>query len=217
MNTENKDNKSISASKQASNKAMGAIKVGWSTFKERPWTSIGLVLLMQVITIAVVAITETSSGEVYMIGAIFNQLLSAFTGMLLLVLFLHMYDKKELGFKKALTSWKMFFNYIVANILMTIAILVGLILLIIPGVIIMFKLMFVPQLVVDRNMGPIEAIKKSWEMTKGQMSYMVSVTLLIIGVLILGMLALVIGLLVAVPVSMYAGIHAYRTVLKANE
>ncbi len=209
--------KSESQNKKTPNKATDAIKTGWNIFKERPWTSISILLVTQILTMIVYMPFNMADGWVLMLGNIFNQIFSAFMGMVILILFFNLYDKKDLNIKKALMSWKMFINYVVASILVTLATIGGLILLIIPGVIIMLRLIFVNQLVIDRNLGPIEAIKKSWRMTKGNMAYISSVIILSLGVIILGMLALMVGLVVAFPVVMYALMHAYRTILKSNE
>ncbi len=215
--TEVTEVKSESQNKKTTNKATETIKIGWKIFKERPWVSISILLITQILTMIVFMPFSMADGRVLMFGNAFNQILSAFMGMIVLILFFDIYDKKDLNIKKALMSWRKFINYVVANILVTLATIGGLILLIIPGVIIMFRLIFVTQLVVDRDLGPIEAIKKSWRMTKGNMGYISGVIILSLGVIILGMLALMIGLVVAIPVVMYAMIHAYRTVLKTNE
>jgi len=58
-------------------------------------------------------------------------------------------------------------NIILANILVFAIIGAGIVLLIVPGIIFACKLVFVPFLVTDQKMDAIEAIKKSWEMTRG--------------------------------------------------
>ena len=58
-------------------------------------------------------------------------------------------------------------NVVFASILVSIIVGIGIVLLIVPGIIFACKLVFVPFLVMDRKMEAIEAVKKSWEMTKG--------------------------------------------------
>jgi hypothetical protein len=58
-------------------------------------------------------------------------------------------------------------NIILANLLVIAIIGVGIVLLIVPGIIFACKLVFVPYLVTDQKMDAFDAIKKSWDMTKG--------------------------------------------------
>ena len=94
-----------------------------------------------------------------------------------------------------------FQNYwyaVLANLLVGIIILIGIVLLIVPGIIFACKLAFVPYLVVDRKMETIEAIKKSWEMTRGHAGTVFLMGLLAIPIALLGLICLGIGIIPAV-------------------
>lgn len=67
-----------------------------------------------------------------------------------------------------------------------------------------FRLMFATYLVVDKNVGVFKAIKQSWNITKGQLVTLIKLVLISAGVAILGALALLVGLFVAVPVIAFA-------------
>ena len=105
---------------------------------------------------------------------------------------------------------KPFLYYLAAQILVGLSVMLGLILLIVPGIIVALAFMFSSYLVVDKHRGPIEAIKESMRTTKGHRMQLFLLVLAIIGINILGLLALVVGLLVSIPVSMLAIVHAYR-------
>jgi len=63
-----------------------------------------------------------------------------------------------------------FYNYwnaVLASLLVAVIVVIGIILLIVPGIIFACKLAFTPYLVVDRKMPVIEAVKESWHMTNG--------------------------------------------------
>lgn len=62
---------------------------------------------------------------------------------------------------------KDYFEIMLANLLVTIIIIIGFVFLIIPGIIFAVKLAFVPYLVMDKQMKAMDAIKASWEMTRG--------------------------------------------------
>ncbi|NQU84770.1 MAG: glycerophosphoryl diester phosphodiesterase membrane domain-containing protein [Mariniphaga sp.] len=58
-------------------------------------------------------------------------------------------------------------NIILANLIVSALIILGLIMLIIPGIIIACRLAFVPYIVMDQKLDPMQAVEKSWEMTRG--------------------------------------------------
>lgn len=60
-----------------------------------------------------------------------------------------------------------YWNAVIASFLTFAFVVIGLILFIIPGIIIMVRLAFVGFLIVDKKMEALDAIKKSWKMTKG--------------------------------------------------
>jgi uncharacterized membrane protein len=68
-----------------------------------------------------------------------------------------------------------------------------------------------PYLVVDKKMGPIEALKESKKLTEGKRMQLFYFVLAILGINLLGTLALGIGLFVSIPVSMLAMVHVYHT------
>jgi uncharacterized membrane protein len=75
--------------------------------------------------------------------------------------------------------------------------------------------MFATYLVIDKNMAPMDALKESRRMTYGHKWNLFLFGLGLIGINILGFLALIIGLLVSLPVTMLAMAHAYRTLASA--
>lgn len=61
-----------------------------------------------------------------------------------------------------------FGNFFGAAFLSGLVVAFGLVLLIVPGIFLGCKLIFAPLLVIDKNMGPIEAMKESWNLSEGQ-------------------------------------------------
>ena len=60
-----------------------------------------------------------------------------------------------------------YWNAVIARLVTGIIIIIGLIMLIVPGIIFACRLAFVPYLVIDQKMEAMEALKASWAMTKG--------------------------------------------------
>jgi uncharacterized membrane protein len=94
-----------------------------------------------------------------------------------------------------------FVQFLVAMILFSIAYAIGLVLCVVPGVIVGLGLCLYGSIIVDQDVSGVDALKKSWEMTKGH-----RVNLLIFGIIcffvyLAGFLACVFGaFLVSVPV-----------------
>ena len=93
----------------------------------------------------------------------------------------------------------------------------GFILLIVPGIIWAIKYQFAQYLVIDKGYKPIEAIKKSGQITKDA-----KWSLLLLGLLsglinVLGAIALVVGLFATVPTTMVAKAFVYRKLLEHPE
>jgi hypothetical protein len=90
-----------------------------------------------------------------------------------------------------------YLNVVIANVLTSFIIVIGVFLLIIPGIIFACKLAFVPYLVMDRKMDAMEAIKKSWEMTDGHAVNIFVIGLLSIFISIGGFIAFLVGIIIA--------------------
>ena len=110
-----------------------------------------------------------------------------------------------------------FWYFLAASILVGVSVFVGIILLIIPGLIVISMFAFAKYIVIDRNMGPIEAIKESMRITEGNRLEVLILVIMIVVINVIGLLPLLLGLLVTVPVSMLAFVHAYRALEGAGK
>jgi uncharacterized membrane protein len=100
--------------------------------------------------------------------------------------------------KNIFAAFSNYLNAVLAYLLTTIIIIVGFFLLIIPGIIFLCKLAFVPYLIVDKKMDAVSAVKESWRLTKGH-----AVTIFLIGVFafflsIFGLVLVGVGLIFAI-------------------
>jgi uncharacterized membrane protein len=80
----------------------------------------------------------------------------------------------------------------------------------VPGIIFMLMFMFTTFIVIERELGPIDAMKESRRITRGHKWQLLGFLLLLVLINLLGLLALVVGMLVSIPVSSLAFAHAYR-------
>jgi hypothetical protein len=96
-----------------------------------------------------------------------------------------------------------------AQVLAVLAVLAGLVVLVAPGVYLALGLTFTLHLVVDRGLGPVEAVKESWRITRGHRLRILVFWTVATGAVVAGFLCCGVGLLVAVPVVYLALAHLY--------
>ncbi|MFV8754923.1 hypothetical protein ACNOYE_30615 [Nannocystaceae bacterium ST9] len=83
------------------------------------------------------------------------------------------------------------------QILMILAIMAGTIALVIPGIVLALGFSLAPYLCVDQQLGPIESLKRSWELMQGCKLRMLGFGFIAMIVMIAGVLALFVGVFVA--------------------
>ena len=115
------------------------------------------------------------------------------------------------------SQYRLFFKYLFAFILYGLIILGGYVLLIIPGIIWGIKFWFFDYFVIDKRLGPIEALKESYAITTGVKWNLFVFFLAVIGINILGALCLLVGLFATLPTTMVAWAFVYRRLLAQTE
>jgi len=101
-------------------------------------------------------------------------------------------------------------SYLVASIVVGVVAMIGFLLLVIPGIIFSVRLQFYAWAVIDGRPGPFASIQESWEVTRGAFWRLIGFWFVLAGVNILGALALGVGLLITIPMSLVATAHVYR-------
>lgn len=103
-------------------------------------------------------------------------------------------------------------KYIIAYILMWLAILLGFVLLIVPGIYVAYRLSFMQYYMVDQNSGPIEALKQSRYATKWHIRKLIWLSLLFVLINILWLLVVWVGLLWTIPTTIIAYAYVYERI-----
>lgn len=207
------------------------LRFGWNTFKKRPWILIG-VLALGVIVEAVTSMLEEHtdpSGVVGIVALLVSLVISMLYALGQTHFFLKAHDNvAEVRFKD-LWHPKPFLHFLSTSILLWLFIglpylalvflnvpEVVLVLLIIPALVVSLVFGFAFYLVVDRDLHALEALKESARLTHGHRKQLFLLLLAVIGVNIVGLVALIIGLFISIPVTVLAMIHAYRVLSGAE-
>ncbi len=90
-----------------------------------------------------------------------------------------------------------YWNAVIAGLVTTIIIVLGVCMLIVPGIFFACRLAFVPYLVIDRKMEALEALKASWAMTKGHGWTIFFMGFLAIFIFLAGIIALFVGAIIS--------------------
>lgn len=91
-----------------------------------------------------------------------------------------------------------YLHIVLASLLTVALIMLGMILLIIPGIIIACRLVFVSYLVMDKKLDPIVAVEESWKMTRGHGWTIFGMAILSFFIFLAGLIMLIIGTIPAV-------------------
>ncbi len=188
-----------------------AINFGWKTMK----ANFGFFLLLWVIVVAANLLPQAFVAlskdfvVVYALATFASVLISFVIQLGIIRIVLKLIDKHKPTYKD-LFYYKPLINYFFSSIVYSVIVGIGFLLLIIPGIILSIKLQFYTYFIVDKNAGPIEALQKSWEVTKGVKWNLFLFWWLLVGINILGALALGVGLFATIPTTMVAIGYVYR-------
>jgi uncharacterized membrane protein len=188
-----------------------AIRVGWEGTKANLLFLIGVMVLTGIIgALPQLVNDESRSASLSFVLSLVSLIVNSLIGLGLTKIALDLADRRTPQFSDLWAPAPLFLNYLVAEILFGLMLAIGLVLFIVPGIIVAIVFGLYSYVIVDRGAGPIEALSRSAALTKGVRMDLFIFGLLIIGINILGALALLVGLLVTVPISMIAGAYVYR-------
>jgi|JI8StandDraft_1071087.scaffolds.fasta_scaffold89760_2 uncharacterized membrane protein len=193
-----------------------AFSNGWKIFKEN-WVYL-IMLQIGIIVVSLIsgAVVDNTDGVLQIIAQLLNVALSLIVGMGTMYILLRLVDHKPVTYMSLFEPIDHFWNFLFVGILTCILMVLGLIALIIPGIIIGAALSLAQYIVVDTNMGPIDALKKSWEVTKGNRGRLILFLFAFVFVTLCGLLAFGVGILVSSVVAQLAFASVYRDFIPAH-
>lgn len=195
-----------------------AISFGWNKFKDNAGVWVGIILIAAVIQIVLSFIFRSNSTDfsaLYSVWSIIGTIVSTVVGYLINAALIRGALHEVDGNKPAFGSFFQFANVaavIIASVLVGIATAVGLILLVIPGIVVVFLTWWTLQFVVDRNEDAITAIKSSFRAISSNAGQLFVLALALFGINIVGAIPCGLGLLVTIPITVIASTYAYRIV-----
>ena len=185
-----------------------AISFGWGAMKQHLGLWMLLLFLLALIDIAVSRL----------IGFVFPRFLENFLKwvlgtMLCMVLVwtaLRLHDRKPQNLGELLSAGARIGSFLVTQFLMSVLFAVGLFLLIFPAIYWATQFGLAGLVALDEGLGPWEAMKRSSALSRGARWELFLFGLLLVGVNLIGALALVVGLFASIPTSVLALVWVYR-------
>ncbi|MEK7120481.1 MAG: hypothetical protein AAB840_00120 [Patescibacteria group bacterium] len=195
-----------------------AFGFAWSKIKKHFWFiifwTLGIVVASLVFTGWRAPFEKADAGDAIL--SIFGFVVKVFLTLGYTRLALKILDDKKGDINDFLPDWQMFWHLAVVMFLYSFIVGVGIILLIFPGIIWGTRYSQSIFLVIDKNMGPIEALKESARITMGSKKRLVLYFLASLGVFILGVLVLIVGVFVALPLVIITGAYIYRKLSRTD-
>lgn len=213
-----------------------ALKFGWKTMKCNFWFFVGALIIVGIVEVLT---------NIPLLGILF-WILFLIMQIGLLKILLKLYDNEKPSLGNLFKHYSLFFKFLAGMILYALIVLLGSILfilflvfiwfgggftaytsgplvfllafaLLIPSIVLGIKYQFFGYLIADKGMGPISALKKSGEITRGAKWSLFLLGLLIALINLAGALVFLVGLFATIPTGMMAMTHAYRKLLNQIE
>ena len=189
----------------------GAIGEAWDWFKTKPVELVALYIIVDLLSLPQQLYQQTVAPNLGQEAQLVGMVVMGGLGFLLslvqatlsagcIIYWLKLIRGQDPRFSDLFKGFRFFFPLVITTSITGLGIMLGMLLLIIPGVILSLGWFFVMYVIVDKNIGYIDAMRASWRLTNGYKAELFILSLLITGVAILGMLACCVGLLVAIPV-----------------
>lgn len=204
-----------------------SLTFGWETFKKRPLFFLGVAVAYMVASFVVGFISgfigafggEGTFGDV--LEFVISILLSSFLGIGAVTFMLAAHDRPESVSFHDVDLKRNYWQYLGTFVITFVAVIVGVLLLIVPGIFLAIRIMFGSILAIDRGLSPIESVKEAWRITKGHWWQLFGLSLCIgllyvIGIFgfllgpVIGMAVFFIWSIVVMPTAMLAFVHVYR-------
>jgi uncharacterized membrane protein len=193
-----------------------AISFGWEKMKKYFWFFVGLVLLTCIFEAIPSSIANSFKGKIVVLYVLFTiaaWVIQMIVKMGVIKIVLDIIDKGEANLGTLFSGLNNLGNFIFGSIIYGLIVFGGLILFIVPGIIWAIKYQFFSYLIVDKNLSPMEAIRKSGEMTAGNKGKLFGFGLLLALINLAGAICLLIGLFATIPTTMVAMAYVYRKLI----
>ena len=184
----------------------------WKYTKSQIWVLVGLFIGFSILSMIVTLFGMPAQGSI--VGRVIVQIVSLLISCIFMLGYVknifQALDGEEPQFSAYGQQSRKIITYLIANILFSIAVCIGTVLLIIPGIYLYLRLQFFTAFIVEEDCGIIESLQKSWNMTQGQTLPLFLLLLTMIGTAIVGCILFFVGFFVAIPLIYMMQCYTFR-------
>lgn len=177
------------------------------------WMIISFIPTMIDLSARLMKLPEPTCALINLLTTILGWIIGIILGIGLIKIALSFCDERKPAIATLFDAWDCFWRYMGTAILYGLIILGGFILLIIPGIIWSVKFSLCFYFVIDKGLGPVQALKASSRTTMGVKWQLFGFGILCSLINFLGLLCLIVGIFAAYPTVLVASALVYRQLL----
>lgn len=190
----------------------GVLSFAWRAI----WDNVALLVVLALATALVDGVVSIILGDILrtqVLERLASYAVGAVIGIGWVTILLEIADGKKPVFNDFFNRLDMFLPYLIVSVLLSLMVGIGFIFFIVPGVYLALRFGFASWSVVDRSANVGDAFGISSRITQGVKWQLFGLALASLGIIIIGAIALVVGLLVAGPMVGIAWARTYRLLM----
>jgi uncharacterized membrane protein len=189
-----------------------AISYGWTAY----WQNVGPMLVLALVVFGVnILVSVVANVNDSVVGGVALQIISFIIGIIVAMGLIRAslaVCRGEAPRVEMLLQTQGFGSYLVASILVALGTVLGLVLLIVPGIIVAIMWHFFGYVIVEHpETSPVESMRRSAELTRGHRWQIFGLGILLVLINIAGLLACGIGVIFTYGITSITVAYAYRT------
>jgi hypothetical protein len=192
-----------------------AFSAGWSRF----WPNIlpmGLYALLVAAVNALFQVPQDAATGTTLVAGLVGLVIGQLVGIGWVAITLDITDGRRVTANGVTARFRLFLPYAIAAVLYSVMVMVGLMLLVVPGIILAIIFAFYGFHIIDTgSTDPIGALRRSAEITKGHRGKLFVFGVVLVLFNILGLMLFLIGVVFTSGISLLAVAHVYRQLAPA--
>ena len=193
-----------------------AVAAGWQRFWPNILPMAAFALIVWAVNGVFQILQRDANAGVRFVLSLISFVISQLVAIGWIKIALDITDGRPVNAQAVIDKFRLVLPYLVAALVYAVMVGLGLILLIVPGIILAIVFAFYGFHIVDTgSTNPVEALRRSADITRGHRWQLFLFGLLLLGINILGILLLIIGVLITSGISLLAVAHVYRRLVPA--
>lgn len=188
----------------------GAFRAGWQGFTANVGPLLVVALVVWIVSGAVNWLSTDTTGIVRFLASALSFFLGQLIAVVWIGLGLRIVDGQPISGAALLPDATTLVAYIIASLAFSLMVVVGLALLVIPGLIAAVIFGLYGWALIDKDLSAMESLRESSRLTSGHRGQLLLFVLTAICINVIGLLALLVGVLITSAVTLIAAGHIYR-------